>query len=330
MARIHFWTLREEAQKSWSPDDEPDRHQDAYGHAFLELYWRLRAKGADVSIGPRVPRNTRAVVVSLEELTEWEGQARAGKVFRLGTALVGLPRPPSVAVLRVDMPLDVASPAVTTLELMPTRASIERPGQAHLPMLAQRGMTPRDVRRGDKIETVVLKSYSANVPAWLDAHFERQVHELGCTLRIDTERENRWRDFLEIDVVLCTHDAASLGDPRRKPATKLLNAWGAGAIPICGSHPGYLELGQPGDTMLVADTPREFLAAIAALRSDPSLVKHLRQQIQVRAQSFDRDSVVDAYECTFVGAPRASRTAIAWSMATALVASTRARLTPPR
>lgn len=82
----------------------------------------------------------------------------------------------------------------------------------YLPIFPHRGLLPRDSGRGDILETVALKAYSYNVPEWLNDSFEREIRDLGYLLRVDTEHDGRWRDFRDVDVVLCTH-------PRRPLAT---------------------------------------------------------------------------------------------------------------
>ena len=149
MARVHFWTLRSGAQRPWDPDSEPELNLNGYGHAFLELYWRLRREGRDVSIGPMVPRTCDAIVVSLEEPSEWMARLPPRMAARLALACLRPIRTPAVAVLRVGLPLNIQPPRYTTLEVMPTQASVKHRYQAYLPMFPHRGLLPRDPGRGD-------------------------------------------------------------------------------------------------------------------------------------------------------------------------------------
>lgn len=281
MTHVHFWTRRPEALVPWNPDVEPERHANGYGHAFLELFCRMRADGRSVSLGPDVDRVSTVVVVSLEEIHEWQDQIPPRMEARLAMSLLRAARPPAVILLRVDRPLTVRPPMTTTVEVMPTRASISTDRQVWLPLLPQRGLIPRDPSRQSALHTVALKAYSYNVPEWVDADFRDEVERLDLHLRIDDEIGGRWADFSAVDVVLCTQRADSLGDERRKPPTKLINAWRAGAIPLCGDHVGYRELGEDAETMLVVDDqdPRSVLAALKRLIDDPDLVAHMRRSL---------------------------------------------------
>jgi hypothetical protein len=207
---------------------------------------------------------------------------------------------------------------------MPTAASVERPRQRPLPVFPQRGLIPRDQRRGDALETVAVKAYSYNVPTWMDDSFEQELRALGYRLRIDTEHEGRWRDFSNVDVVLGTHPMRIIGDERVKPPTKLINAWRAGAIPVCGSYVGYLEVGHPDEDMIVTDgSPQQYVEALARLRREPDVAAGIRRNALRRAQEYEPRDVTDSYWRAFSEAKRAHRSAIALEL---LITSTGAIL----
>ncbi|MEJ1090719.1 hypothetical protein [Microbacterium istanbulense] len=315
---VHFWTRQAGATDSWDPDADPHRHLTAYGHAFLELFQRMRSEGRRVSIGHRPPTGTTSVVTAMEELIAHQPQIPARNIARLGLALLPmLGRPPSIVVLRVDTWHNVAAPEFVTLEAMPTRGSQTTPRQRALPLLPQRGLVPRNEARGDRVETVALKAYSYNIPSWIDDDFVRALEGSGMRLRVDTELSGRWADFENVDVVLCTHAEGT--DERVKPPTKLVAAWRAGVIPVCGPYLGYREVGEPGENMVVARADAEsFLAALRALRDDPALVRRLRQAIPRAAADYAPERVVDANWRAFTEAPAVERWALVRAVARAL------------
>lgn len=324
---VHFWTRRPEATEQWDPDTQPDRHLNGFGHGLLEIHARLDAAGKSVSLGPRVPAQTTLVVVSHEDMTAFEPRILDRMAAHLGLALLRRRRMPGVAVVRVDISLNVEPPKYTTLELMPTRASTTHPRQIWLPMLPQRGLRPRDRQRGEVLTTVALKAYSENVPPWLDGEFSDRLEGLGYRLRIDDERSGRWQDFEDVDVVLCTHQAATLHDDRRKPATKLINAWRAGAIPICGDYVGYRELASADETALFVEgeDAESYLHALARLRDEPGLAVGVRAALPT--DQYAPELIVEQYWRAFQDAPRARRSIVAREAVVALVRVVRRKTT---
>ncbi|MBM7466738.1 hypothetical protein [Microbacterium esteraromaticum] len=309
---VHFWTRHPEARTAWDPDLEPGLHLTAYGHAFLELFQRMRGAGLPVSIGVDIPAYATAVVASMEELVAHQPQIPARMRLRLGfallrRALVAPGRMPGMVVLRVDTYLSVRAPSFTTLEAMPTRASVRLSRQRVLPLLPQRGIRPRDAGRGDRLETVAIKAYSYNVPAWADARFRSSLTELGMTLRVDTEHDGRWEDFRDVDVVLCTHGRGV--DERSKPPTKLIAAWHGGAIPVCGSYAGYTETGVDGETMVLADgdSADALLVALRRLRDAPELASRIRSALPSAAAAHSAEAVLDTSWLAFTSAPPTPR-----------------------
>lgn len=324
--RVHFWTRRPEALVAWDPDAQPQMHSSAYGHAFLELYSRLTSAGRHVSIGPHVAKGSSLVVVSLEELAEWQPRVPARMAAHLALAVLKTARTPGVAVLRVDAALFVEVPAYVCLEIMPTKASIDRSRQVWLPMLPQRGMLRRNPDRGDRLETVALKAFSYNVPTWMDEDFAKRLTRLGFRLRIDDEHSGRWNDFHDVDIVLCTHKTETLEDEKRKPATKLINAWQAGVIPVCGDYVGYHELAIHEQTALfvAGEDAEEYVAVLTRLRDDPQLAEQIRGMMPT--ERYSPTAVTQRYWDAFEKVQPARRAVVAWAAVTTLAREARRRI----
>jgi Glycosyl transferases group 1 len=302
--RVHFWTLVSHFEE-WDPDLEPDRFVTGYGHMFLEMYARLKARGLPVTIGRRVAKGTRALVASLEELTLWRDSLAPGPATRLALAAV---RCPTVVLIRGDLPMSIAAPGYIRREVMPTEASITDPTrQVALPPLPQRGLIPREPSRRERIERVALKTYRHNIPDFvLDRGFADQLKTMDIDLRIDTEvdRPFRWHDFRDVDVALCVRASQPKFDTddryTRKPPSKLINAWRAGAVPIVAPEASYLELIEEGRNALVASSPDEVVAALQHLRRHPDHVRELLARGRAKSASWTTDAVLEKWEELFI------------------------------
>jgi hypothetical protein len=239
VATVHFWTSSDPGDvEQWDPDAEPERFADGRGHSVLEPYARLRANGLPVSVGPVVPPGTDTVVASMADVVMWRGGPRPLATTRFLRSVRGVRR---TVIVRNEHPLFVPTPSFVTDQLIPTatakpaRNPLGSPTAEWIAPLPQRGMRQRSPARRGLIGTVALKANPDNVPGWLtEQRFVDALHRLGMTLDIDTTAD-RWPDFAEVDVALCVrvpmprHDGPGLA---RRPPTKLVNAWSAGAIPL--------------------------------------------------------------------------------------------------
>jgi hypothetical protein len=120
--------------------------------------------------------------------------------------------------------------------------------------------------------------------------FEDGLAAAGAALWLDMPRQTdgsdqRWHDFSDVDAVLC----ARRGDPareRRKPGTKLINAWVAGCLPLATHEPGYVELGRHGEDVWFVDAVAEIPAAVAHLNRHPEAVRRLVEGVEQRRDEF--------------------------------------------
>lgn len=275
---------------------------------FLELYVRLRAARFSVSIGRRAPSSTTVVVASLEELTDWlprcepslvRGLAR--EALRCGAALV---------VIRGDLHPEIRSPSFTALEIMPTPRSVtDERRQRYLPLLPQRGLVPRSPERGSRVATMALKAYRKNIPGWLDDRFIADAASMGVSVIIATEASpaRSWADFADVDVALCSQPVETLGEPSRKPPTKLVNAWRAGAIPIVVPVLPYAEIGSAGQNMLVAADAEAVLHCLRKLTESPDLAAHLFAGSRREGLRYEPGEIVRMWWEVLVEAPNCRR-----------------------
>jgi glycosyltransferase involved in cell wall biosynthesis len=106
--------------------------------------------------------------------------------------------------------------------------------------------------------------------------------------------DQSWHDFSEVDVAVCLR-AEDVGRRSWKPATKLINAWCAGAIPLVGPEPAYLDLVTPNEDAFVVDNEADVAAALKRLRNEPDLVQAVEAAIESRAKDFAREAVLDQW-----------------------------------
>jgi hypothetical protein len=298
VSAVHCWTRRSvDGIDDWDPDRDPARFADAFGHALLELVVRLRRRGRPVTLGPQAPEGTPVVLALLEEVVSYDGVLRVDAVASL---LAAARRASSVIVVRADLPLSVSVPSFVTLELMPTRASIVDPArQRWMPLLPQRGLVPRDPDRGTGVTTLACKGFDFNLPPELrDGSLDQALAALGVHVVLDCD-PSTWPDFRGVDVALCArrhNDAWDDSRYLRKPATKLVNAWAGGAVPLIAPQAAYLELARPGEDALVVSGADEIVAAVRRLTTDAALVRRLHAGGAARAAELSTERVLDTWE----------------------------------
>lgn len=300
---VHFWIPDEapEDLEAWEPDLEPERYGDGLGHNVLELYVRLLTRGYDVTLGPRLRSRTRTVVF-LPSLLERRAQlALLRQLYRQRHA--------DILVIRSDFLVSYTLPAPVATQVMPNFASCVMANQVWLPPLPQRGLVPRDEARGSEVTTLGYMGYSHNLPASMrSAEWKTAIASTGGLWRPTLESSvgealPRWHDFQQVDCVVCLRSDHPQIGLIRKPATKLINAWCAGAVPLIGREPGYLELANPGEDALVVSDSQDVLQAFARLRSDPQLASRLLAGAQRRAKEFELERILALWADQLVRAP---------------------------
>jgi hypothetical protein len=313
---VHFWTLEDVGLVSgWDPDSDPGLFGSGRSHQLYEMFARLKARGAAVSLGCRVPREARLVVTTLRELTRFRGKLLAERVWRLAQELFP---GRSVLLIRGDEPLYVRPPSFVQCEVMPTPSSVtDASTQRWVPLLPQRGMVTRDPKRRGTIETMVIKTMPNNAPSFVsDPGFARLLLDAGVRLRVDTQSP-AWPDFSEIDLTLCMRQTGGPPDDElhsQKPPTKLINAWVAGTIPLVGAEQGYLDLAQDGVDSIAVRTPADIIAAVSTLRRSPELVARLEEGVALRGQEYGLERILDLWEELLLMQPRYSpgRVSLEW------------------
>jgi hypothetical protein len=299
---IHFWVPETPSGiDSWDPDREPTLHASGAGHNLLELYVRLRRLGVPVTLGPQASAEARLLVVYSKSLHE----SRAA----LRVALRALQQADGrLALIRSDAPLSWKFPVRPLVEFMPTAALVRRPWQRWLPPLPQRGLLPRGAARRGRIRSVAFKGNPTNVPPVLRSpQWAEELGARGLEWFLDVPSrtdgpDQRWHDFASVDAVLCVRDPDVVWDVRGKPATRLINAWLAGSIPLAERERGYVELGVDEQDVFFIRTPFDGLEVIDRLNADGELLRRVERRIDERAAEFGPEAVLELWREALVQA----------------------------
>lgn len=324
---ISFWVHEPPPPRefdSWDPDREPDRFASAVGHTILELAKRLESLGVSVRVG-----ETRAIQ---ESLLVFFLRDACSSAHALGGALRAVQDARGrFAVIRSDTPTDVRFPLRPVREFVPTHGMIREPWQRWVPPLTQRGLIPRASTRRGRIRTLALKGYKSNVPPlvrtreWTDALASRGI-EWWLDMAESPEGAGQvWHDFRNVDAVLCAHHADNLHDPLRKPATKLLNAWAAGCVPLAERMPAYLELGRDGEDILFVEELRECCDVLDRLNANPELLASIERHVEARGREFSVEHTGRRWLEALVEAFDAAE-ATGWRRSTKMIAIVEKRL----
>lgn len=159
----------------------------------------------------------------------------------------------------------------------------------------QPGIIPRDPARGTKIERLSFKGRLLNLdPVFHEDAFRAELAVRGIEFEIDAfagERgQHTWNDYATSDAALAVRNLTEY-DARKKPASKLVNAWLAELPAILGPEPAFQELRRSQYDFLEVRTPREVLEAIAHLQANPDVYTAMVENGRTRQTEFDDTAV---------------------------------------
>lgn len=299
---VHFWLddkSSAEAAVNWDPDSDPEQFSSGVGHALIEVYARLRQRGHRVTIGPRVPGAVDVVVWFPDGA---DPRATLSKRWQVA--------PYAQILIRGDRKLSWMPLIEPDVTIVPNRSNIWQNrvnGEARfIPLLPQRGLLPRRPERFGSLTTVAFKGNPENVPDYLrDASFINDLKRNGLSLRMDvptiTDGEfNRWHDFTDVDVTLCVRAPSDEYNLTRKPATRLINGWVAGSIPLIAPEPAYLELCVDGKDALVVEGPDAIIKVLQRLKNDPSMLLQVESSVRARGIEFSPQVILKQWEDLFM------------------------------
>jgi hypothetical protein len=273
--------IDEEAELGgWDPDLEPSRISGGRGHALLELFVRLRARGRAVSIGPTPPKAARVVVVFSKDLALWPS-------LRFALTASYLP----VVVIESDWPRRRSVPVAADVLVRACRADVQSVREVALPLLPQRGLLPRRPERFGRIRTLGFHGDPSQAPDFLtDPSFVHALREVGVEARV--AGPSTWHDFRDVDAVLCMRREGLLTD--HKPPTKLVNAWAAGCVPLVARERSYTEWATDGDDALVVSDDRSVLDACRRLAA-PGFAASIESRCAAQRELVTVDAILDQW-----------------------------------
>ena len=233
--------------------------------SYLRLRTAIAARGWTASAGPGFPAGA-ICIAHRDDVNRFASGAHAS----------------FLVVVRADRaPVEACDVAIVQNSL--ARERHER----FVPLWPQPGLVAREARRGERIERLAYHGRTSSAPAWFgDPELHRQLARRGVALEV---KARGWEDYREVDVAL-----AARSDCRRiladKPATKLYNAWIAGAPMLASPEPAYCELRRGPFDFIEVRGPADVLAAIDLLRANPHLYRAMADNGRERGVSFDVDA----------------------------------------
>ena len=169
----------------------------------------------------------------------------------------------------------------------------------------QPGLIPREAERGNRIERIAFKGFDLNLHPylfspewheWLAANDLEWVHHSMPHAPSEVHGVNvDWHDYSDVDLVLAFRPPPErLYDRhgyRRKPASKLINAWHAGVPAVIGPDYAFREIRRSNLDYLEATTPEQAREAILTLKAKPDLYHAMIRNGMKRAGEFTTERV---------------------------------------
>lgn len=287
----------------WDPDRDPSRYATGVGHLVIELYRRLVGAGAEVSLGSATPRHAHLVVLYAVSIEALEARKEALRVLRRTRGRYVL--------IRGDAPVAFRLPVRPVLDFMPIQGAVKSSNQRWIPPLPQRGLVPRASDRFGRIRSLAFKGNPENVPPEMcQGNWKAELADRGITWWLDVPMrtngsDQRWHDFRGVDAIVCMRNPAKRRDIERKPATRLINAWLAGCVPIADPEPGYCELGRGEEDVFFVDGTTACLSVLDRLNEDEQLVGRVEASILERRRAFSPAEILARWHTALLEATEA-------------------------
>jgi len=200
---------------------------------------------------------------------------------------------------------DNRQPLIADFEILQNGTFADGRHRFHIPHWPQPGLLPRDPSRGTAIRRLVYKGFDANLnPEFRGPKWRRLLAERGIEWVVDAApfagRETDaqaidWPDFREADLILAVRPP----DRRlatNKPASKLVNAWLAGAPALLGPEVAYRELRRSELDYFEVSSLAEAREAVDRLLGDPGLYTSMVENGRARAAGFTAEAIVPRWE----------------------------------
>ena len=249
----------------------------------LRTYYQLRLAGEEVTLSP----DLRPDAINLASVRDF------GRKQRRLDAFVAIPQGDAHHAMLADF-------RILQNGLHPTDAT-----SAVIWHWPQPGILPRDPGRGTTVERLCYKGRLLNLDdAFKSDAFGAELEGLGVTFDVDAysglRGEHSWNDYLAADAVLAVRNLTEY-DARKKPASKLVNAWIAELPALLGPEPAYQELRRSQYDYLEVKTPRDVINAISHLRDNPDVYAAMVKNGQARRMEFSEPNLTDLWRDTLNG-----------------------------
>lgn len=109
-------------------------------------------------------------------------------------------------------------------------------------------------------------------------------------MRFEILGSDRWGDLSEVDVLVGIRSFGTK-EYKRKPPSKLINAWHAGIPFIGGWDCAFSQVGTPGEDYLRVRTYDQLLVTLLELKENPTLYSRLKEAGLQRAQEFTPEAI---------------------------------------
>ena len=195
-----------------------------------------------------------------------------------------------VVCARADRP----APLVANVVVLQNELEVNRSSNAFfIPHWPQPGLIPRNRSRGPLVESAAYFGHDWSIPEWLKSGGQLS-QALGAS-RISYHLQNKvWNDYENVDIALAFRDEADVV-LEQKPATKVTNAWLAGAIPIVYPEPEYARVVRHGINGFLAHSFHETVDWIKLLARSPEYVTTIQRAASDAAVAFSRDYIIDRW-----------------------------------
>jgi len=248
---------------------------------ILQTYLRLRDAGHPVELSGTAPEDGLVVFHAKQAKELYRQRSRLRDAFLVGVRA------------------DNREPLLADVEILQNGFFADGRRRFFLPHWPQPGLVPRDPERGARIERIAYKGFAANLhadfrtPAWtgfLAAEgIEWVVDAVAFAGRNRLELE--WPDFRTVDLAVAVRP-----DERKqrhsKPATKLVNAWLAGAPALLGPELAFRELRRTELDYLEVASVAEAREAVLRLRRDPGLYQAMVENGRERGAGYTPEALV--------------------------------------
>ena len=173
-----------------------------------------------------------------------------------------------------------------------------------IPCWPQPGLVPRNSERSAKLEAIAFKGYSVNLnSAFKSQQWVAFLQEQGIRWAEDSTEwqgnlpsqvSTSWNDYSEVDLILAVREDTNDGY-ENKPASKLVNAWMAGAPALLGPEYAYREMRRSELDYIEVSTVDEAIEAVERLKSRPDLYLEMIENGKERAGEFTREKLTERW-----------------------------------